>query len=488
MKKPFLIAGILCFMNTIFAQQVYDALSFSQSYYLLTARSAAMGGASGALKSDFGAIAVNPAAIATYKTSELTFTPEFYSVLSKTNYENQVSTKHRNDVNINHAGIVYSFQTKRSPTRYNVGFAYNKLNDFNTNELIQNATVLIENAYWGQIARSTDLRDIRFVQSMSPSTVTPSPANQKFLFEDANGTLPSSLNSTNVGQRAIYSTAGFLGEYALSFGINLSEKVYLGASAVLRDATKSLIYELSETSKVDPAYSYSHTRKNEESGIGFGGKLGIFILPTPEFSIGVSVQSPMFYSFTQRLEESIKIHHEAASTSGSTEDYNYGHINPETGSPYPTKMEYNLMTPLQATISISYAIQNIALLTLDYEMTPYSMTKYSNADGDATILSLNNTLLKESNFGSSVRLGGEFHVWDGLSARCGGGFHTSPNADIKSAFNIGVGAGYSFGDVIVDLAYVYWAQKQNYPLYTNSNPVEASYGKNFITLSLAYRF
>jgi hypothetical protein len=488
MKKPFLIASILCFMNTTFAQQVYDALSFSQSYYHLTARSAAMGGASGALKSDFGAIAVNPAAIATYKTSELTFTPEFYSVLSKTNYENQVSTKHRNDVNINHAGIVYSFQTKRSPMRYNVGFAYNKLNAFNTNGLVQNAIVPIESAYWGQIARSTDLRDTRFVESMSPSTVTPGTVNQKFLFEDANGTLPSSLNNTNVGQRALYSTAGFLGEYALSFGINLSEKVYLGVSAVVRDATKSLIYELSETSIVDPAYSYSYTRKNEESGVGFGGKLGIFILPTPEFSIGVSVQSPIFYSFSQRLEESIRVHHEAASTNNSTEDYNYGHINPTTGNPYPTKVEYNLMTPLQATLSVSYAIQNIALLTLDYEMMPYSMTKYSNTDGDATLLNNNNTLLKESNFGSSVRLGSEFYIWQGLAARLGGGFHTAPSADIKPAFNFGIGAGYNFGDIIVDLAYVYWAQKQNYPLYTNSSPVEVSYGKNFLTLSLAYRF
>jgi hypothetical protein len=480
MKKPFLIAGILCFMNTVFAQQVYDALSFSQAYYHLTARSAAMGGASGALKSDFGAIAVNPAAIATYKTSELTFTPEFYSVLSKTNYENQVNTRHRNDVSINHVGIVYSFQTKRSPTRYNVGFAYNKLNDFNSNELVKNVA-LIGQSHWGQIATSTDPRDMKFVDAHKSQG-----GDQKFLFK-SDGSLALG-NNTNVDQHALYSTTGFLGEYALSFGVNLSEKVYIGISAVARDASKSLIYDLRETSLTDSDYRYTYSRKQEVFGVGFGGKLGVFILPVPELSIGISVQSPIFYSLTQRLEEFINVGVGAASAATNTGRYNYSPINLTDGKPYPTEIEYNLMTPLQATLSISYAIQKVALLTLDYEMTPYSMTKYSNTEGDATILSLNNTLLKESNFGSSVRLGSEFYIWQGLSARLGGGFHTSTSDDIKSAFNIGVGAGYNFGDIIVDLAYVYWAQKQNYPLYTNSSPVEASYGKNFITLSLAYRF
>ncbi|MDR2449874.1 MAG: hypothetical protein LBD52_07950, partial [Prevotellaceae bacterium] len=309
MKKPFLIASILCFMNTVFAQQAVDALSFSQAYYHLTARSAAMGGASGALKSDFGAVAVNPAAIATYKTNELIFTPEFYSVLSKTNYVEQVNSQYRNDVNVNQLGIVYSFQKRRSPTRYNVGFSYNKLNAFNTNEFIQNVAVPINDSYWGQIAKfgnknNPDFipRDTTFVgfTKRYPGTEI----NQKYLF-DENGSLPNSLLGTNVGQRTLYSTTGFLGEYALSFGVNISEKVYIGVSAVVRDATKSSVYKLSEDSEEDKEYRYSYTRKYETLGLGFGGKLGVFILPVPEFSIGISLQSPIFYSFTQRTAGSI---------------------------------------------------------------------------------------------------------------------------------------------------------------------------------------
>jgi hypothetical protein len=351
------------------------------------------------------------------------------------------------------------------------------LNAFNTNELVQTQNTEIGNSYWEQIAKQENQRDVDFVDlNKRPVGVSP---GQKYLFE-ADGSLPNDLRGTKIDQHALYSTTGVLGEYALSFGVNLSEKVYIGASAIVRDATKSLIYELSEESVADADYRYAYARKHELLGLGFGGKLGVFILPLPELSIGISVQSPIFYSFTQRTEGTIKIPPGAASAPNNDAEHYVYDPHAET--------KYRLTTPLQATISFSYAIQNIALLTLDYEMTPYSMTQYANDDGDATLIDHNNALLKESNFGSSVRIGGEFYVWKGMAARVGGGYHTAPNSDIKSSFVFGLGAGYNFGDILVDLAYVCRMQKQTYPLYTNSNPVEANYTKNFITLSLAYRF
>jgi long-subunit fatty acid transport protein len=332
------------------------------------------------------------------------------------------------------------------------------------------------------MANSQEQRDINFVNDHKRLQGVVGP----YLFE-SNGSLPT-LNNNKIDQRASYSTAGFMGEYALSFGVNLSEKVYIGVSAVARDVTKSLIYELYEESP-DSDYRYYYERKHEVLGVGFGGKLGVFILPVPEFSIGISVQSPIFYSLTQRAEEYIKIPRGAASADPDIDKrYNYNPIDPVTEKPRLPETKYSLITPLQATLSFSYAVQNIALLTLDYEMTPYAMAQYSSTEGDAATLDANNTQLKDSNFGSSVRVGSEFYVWKGLTARLGGGYHTAPSANIKSAINVGLGAGYNFGDIVVDLAYVFRTQKQTYPLYTGSSLVDATYSKNLITLSLAYRF
>jgi hypothetical protein len=475
MKKFFLIAGVLFFMHTAFAQQeVYDAfntaLPFSQAYYHLTARSSAMGGASGALPSDFGAVAVNPAAIATYRTSELTFTPEFYSMQSKTNYRSQVNSEYKNGVNVNQMGLVYSFQAKKSSPRYNFGFAYNKLNAFGTSELVQNIPPIdIKDSYWGQMAGPESVNP-EFRDNNKPiDNINP---NEKYLFSQ-DGTV--ALPSTNVAQRAKYSTTGFLGEYALSFGVNISENIYIGASAVLRDATKSLTYELLEESTDDEDYRYTYGYTYKLSGLGFGGKVGMLILPVPELMIGVSVQSPIFYSFTQRPEQRIIVHELPLSVDWQL---------PESES----STKYNLMTPMQVTLSLSYTFPNIALITLDYEMTPYAMTGYSNSNGDITPIDKNNDLLSESKLGSSARLGAEFYVWRGLAARFGGGYHTDPSVAIKSSANLGAGLGYDFGYAAINLSYVFRTQKQEYKLYTNSSPVEATYTKNFIALSLAYRF
>jgi hypothetical protein len=424
-----------------------------------------------------GAIAVNPAAIVTYKTSELIFTPEFYRVQSTTNYHDQLNSRYKNDVNINNVGVVFSIQPKRSSTRYNIGFAYNKLNAFNANELIQNVAVPIESSYWGQIAKMENERDRNFVEDRKDKGAS----EEKHMF-DEKGLLPM---SGIIKQRAMYSTAGHTGEYALSFGANVSEKVYLGASVILRDTRKSLISEFHEESESDSVYRYDYNRMCNVSGLGFGGKVGILVLPVPAFSIGLSVQIPTFYSLTRRSEGRIIIPPDAASASQGNDAIPYDKY---------TEVNYNLATPLQLSLNLGYTFQGIAQITLDYDVTPYAMTKYSNTEGDALMIESNNDLLKESKLGSSVRLGSEFYVWKGWIARLGGGYHTGAGSLVKTAYNVGAGVGYDFGNAAVDLSYVYQQQDHEYnPLYTASAPaidpvVKTTYTKQFIALSLAYRF
>jgi hypothetical protein len=476
MKKLFLFAATLFFMNVAFAQQeAYDASLFSQVYYFSTARSAAMGGASGALGSDVAAIAVNPAAIVTYKTSELTFTPEFYRVQSTTNYYNQLHTHFKNDVNINNVGVVYAIQPKRSSTRYNFGFSYNKLNSFNANEFIQHEAVPIGQSYWGQMARKERAHDEKFVKEQSGSNL-----EDYTLF--VNDTLPQGFYGTDINQSGTYSMVGQTGEYALSFGANVSEKMYLGASFIVRDARKSLITDLHEESNNNPKYRYSYGRKYEVSGLGFGGKLGLLILPVPEFSIGLSVQIPTFYSFTKRVEGKIRIPPEAASSENSDAE--------TIISAYEKSDEnYNLVTPVQLAFSLGYVISDVAVFTLDYEMVPHAMTKFYDTEGDASVIDKNNELLKEGKIGSAVRLGSEFYVWRGWIARLGGGYHTAASPWVNAGFNVGAGVGYNFGHALVDLSYAYHSRDyESTPIYTSSAPVKTTYVKQFIALSMSYRF
>ncbi|MDR3184992.1 MAG: hypothetical protein LBT49_06285, partial [Prevotellaceae bacterium] len=163
--------------------------------------------------------------------------------------------------------------------------------------------------------------------------------------------------------------------------------------------------------------------------------------------------------------------------------------------PYEPENEinYNLVTPLQLALSLGYVFPEVASLTFDCEMTPYGMARYSNTEGDAKIIDQNNDLIKaEGKVGGAVRLGSEFYVWKGWIARLGAGYHTASSTWIGSSFNIGAGAGYNFGHALIDLSYVY--QSQNHEYYSLYNGLEqpvavkTTYIKQFVALSLAYRF
>ena len=79
MKK--LIVLLFCLpvlLPNLNGQTAVDALRYSRIFYSGTARFQGLGGAFGAVGADFSVIAVNPAGIGLYKSSELTFSPSFW--------------------------------------------------------------------------------------------------------------------------------------------------------------------------------------------------------------------------------------------------------------------------------------------------------------------------------------------------------------------------------------------------------------------------
>src|SRR5688572_544574 len=62
----------------LFGQNEDDALRYSYYNTIGTARYSALGGAMGAVGSDFGALMSNPASIGFYRRNEINVTPNFY--------------------------------------------------------------------------------------------------------------------------------------------------------------------------------------------------------------------------------------------------------------------------------------------------------------------------------------------------------------------------------------------------------------------------
>ncbi|EKD30838.1 MAG: hypothetical protein ACD_77C00472G0001, partial [uncultured bacterium] len=147
MKKSLLIFTSILLATAVSGQNTNDALRvaqspyivsaalFSQNFYEGTARTAAMGNAFISLGGDIGAISINPASSAVYKYSEFSITPSANGYISSSDYLNTVSNNNRSTVGISSLGYVgfLSKQHKgRKNSTFNIAFAINKLNNFNS--------------------------------------------------------------------------------------------------------------------------------------------------------------------------------------------------------------------------------------------------------------------------------------------------------------------------------------------------------------------
>ena len=133
MKKTFFIILIaLTICNLSYSQYVDNALIFSNNDYSGTARFVGMGGAFGALGGDFSAIAINPAGLGVYRSSEFTFSPGMsYNSNSSTYINNKIDEGGYN-MNFNNLGFVASYDLENSDTRwvnFNFGVGFNRINE-----------------------------------------------------------------------------------------------------------------------------------------------------------------------------------------------------------------------------------------------------------------------------------------------------------------------------------------------------------------------
>ncbi len=469
MKKSFLTVCSLIVANALSAQIAQDALLFSTSNYFLTARQTAMGGASGALTSDMGGIAVNPAILGTYRTSELAFTPLYYNIHSASDYLGSVTSDSRAGVAVGQAGVVYSLQPVRSEQRYNIAFTYNRLNNLNSNSFAD-GNLAVASSLWQEWAKH--------LNSSGPNDAFKSWAQQAadqgqlFILNNNGQYRPSATGE--IIQDSRIDRSGNIGEYALSFGTNLGDMVTVGASLVLRDAFLHTTAVMTETDADHLAYYNRIEEINNVSGLGVGGKLGVTVTPLEDFVVGGAIHTPLYYSLERYSQTYIKAY-------SNNTPYNNVYSSGET------RLNYSLLTPLQFSISASYIIEQYVLVAVDYEMTPYTMAKLSNSSGPN--LDSANEVIDGSSFGSQVRLGIEGYIYEGFVARTGFGYRNGLNEYNKSSFNVGGGLGYRFGEASVDLTYTYQRSTLEYPLYSTApTNVTNTIGAHHLNLSLSYRF
>jgi hypothetical protein len=504
MKKiGLLIFIVLSIFSGVNAQNVDDALRYSQNFYGGTARFMSMGGAFTALGGDISSLSQNPAGLGVFRSSELTITPQLFNIKTTVAF-NGSSSDNLSKFNLPQIGIVGNIISNNNETgliTLNFGYSYNQTNNLSQSIVIQGVNNTSSMAdYWAGLGNTGNGGAGTFYQNLQGAegiafdtwvmdTVTGSGGKKYGTAFQNYGDSPTSTYGQTV--RRLVTNEGYIGEHSFSIGGNYSNKLFLGATFGITTLRFTSHYEQLESTDISlPSQlkDFTYTDHFEDRGTGYSLKFGAIYKPVDAVRIGLAFHSPTWYKIDEYYYNDITSHFTDGAKYESSND--------------PSRFNYALATPYRLLAGVGVQIQKFALLSADYEFVDYSSARFSQTgdgyDYSEKNLEIKNTLKTTSN----IRVGGEFRL-NNLYLRTGYGYYGKPfkSGDANSNLDyssISFGAGLREQNFSIDFAYTNFSYSQNYFLYPAStdyqgNNIDAASAnlntvKNMFTLTLGYKF
>lgn len=505
MRRFFIAALCVCTAVAAGAQNITDALQYSENNYYGTARSLALGNAMTALGGDLGSIGINPAGAAVSRYSQFTISPGVtlmtnssdYSVRNDEDYANLYKTSNSLST-LPNIGLNFQFDTgKRHGLKsYSLGFIVNTTNRY-TNESVGRGT----NPYTTQLgsfayfAGSYYPDELASFSNYSDSSI---PWNSllayqsgmigealsdegEYLFDEEGYLKYAGATEQIIKDGDSYYTqlAGPVDQYSdvcvtgskqdivLNAAFNYDDRFYLGFNLGLPVGSYRYNEYFRETA-VDPTQfeliyddgtvtnfknsSYELDQRTEISGIY--AKVGMIFLPFPGLRLGAAIQTPTRFTLTEKFELN-------GAVNCSNPAYSSGDWSPRD------EYTYCLRTPWRFNVGAAATISDFALLSADLEMTDYSTMRFYTGDGDANFYYAENTDIQdfcgkqlEARFGAEVKVLPDVAVRAGYTIKNRGEYEAGKALEGKiSSYSLGFGYSSS-GSFFADFAF----RRTNYPV------------------------
>lgn len=470
--KRFGIILAFFYAHTINAQNEIDALRYSQHNIFSTAKFCGIGGSFGSLGGDFGSLSLNPAGLALYQNSELTFTPNFGNIETTSYLNGNKSTNYTSSATFANLGYITSSKNNHDKwKRINFGFGWNQTANFHNSFLVQSennqsslADLLLNQAdgntidnlhsFGAELAFWTDLIDLE--NNLVDTVVT-----NWYAFD--NGNYISHINSnSNKRQSQLVNSNGEMGEFVFSIGSSFEERIYLGATIgvpTIEYREKSSYSEHLIEDTVSSIKSFNYNEELVASGSGVNIKIGGIIRLLDNMKIGGAIHSPNYISMQEEYMTSISTFWTDREILTETSPLGY--------------FSYEITTPWKLIGSFSTIINKnskflpIILINADIEHIDYSSTRMY---ADYYQFTEENNLIKELyTTATNIRIGGEA-ILDPLKIRggysvYGSPFKNNPEYEIK---NYSVGLGIDLQSMFFDISYSLNQRKTEHSMY-NAN-------------------
>lgn len=445
------LAAFGCFLGfgSLFAQNAYDALNVSREDPILgTARYSAMGGAFGAFGANASTMKDNPAGLGVYSKWDLSLTPNVY-----------VTNDNSVDLCLNNFGLVINFGNSGNRSGYvssSFGIAYNRLKNFDRFSDVR--------------AKNLESSMTDFMRDGASDPVFWEAVDLELVKKnEESGEYASAYSpDANISSRVRFDESGSTDEWNLSYGMNISNRIYwgVGLGFTSLDYTQETKYD--EMSPNDGAWYLDNYC--ELSGSGVNVNLGVIARLTDFMRVGVAFHSPTFYTIDQ--------------VSSQRMGFDYVDEGREISS---TVLSYDLQTPLKLQGSLGFVFGKRAILGLEYQYMDYSAMRITDVTGDVFMYNENNKwTLYDVDFDKTeeksrinntmtashtIKAGAEINVVKNIAVRFGTAYVTKPvNDEVRSQYTdfpvslpeetlyFTTGFGYKAKIFYVDAAFVYKTQ------------------------------
>ncbi len=496
MKKLVYTISIVLLACSTFAQDLTDALRYSNYHINGTARSAAMGNAFGALGGDFTSLSINPAGAAVYRSGEFTFTPSVGQISIDGTYLESSNTDSKYNVTVNNLGYVTTIPTgENSETglvSLSFGLGFNRLGSFSMNMLAEGA-----NANHSLLEYFTNSVNNPVINSDNFDPYYERLAWDTYLlnYDDQTKEYFNDITDNGYGQsqRKTTDRRGYINEYLVSFAANFNHKLYLGATLGIHDVyfkENADLYEFDAKNNIPYFNDFNFNTYLKTTGNGFNLKLGVIFKPTENLRLGAAIHSPTFYKFNDSYDSGMKS--SITYPDGGAESYS---ANPDKRGIY----DYEIETPLKAILSGAYVIGKSGLISIDYEIVDYSTSKLKNGSDGYNFYDENISIQKAYKTVGNLHLGGEYRVNKNFSLRAGfenfpsvyqSSYMDTKNMNSNSSYStVSGGFGYKQGNIFFDTAIKRIMNDEYLKLYPGS-PDMANYTstQNEVIFTLGYKF
>ena len=467
MKKLVLIIPAVIAASAVMAQSEDDALRFSQTYQQGTARSAAMGGAFGALGGDLSVLSTNPAGMSIYKDGEFSITPCFGNINTSTNLYGFEKEDSKFNFKMSNIGFVTSHHNgnENSFSGFAFGMTFNRLNDFSANTLVDGRNDVSSHLdFWTDRSQNVSVADLNDYADFR--------AYDCYLMDEVEEGSSTYTNLHHQGgtatygqyQKLVQTVKGGINSWDFALSGVYAEKIYFGASLGIQTVNYKNHSTFSEEDRNNgPGIGYDYYDFEEEQetrGTGINLKAGIIYKPVNYLRVGAAIHTPTFYSLTDKYRT-----HMYAKLDNKDDVYE--------SYPDMSNYEYRLYTPSKAILSAAFIVPNYGLISVDYEYVDYKHARFETNDDDNYDFYAENQAMKDKfKATKNLRVGVEGLAGQ-ISLRAGYAMYGNPYKSVIDDIQrqvVSGGVGFRGDGFYLDLTGTYHIYKTDRYLYEGNNP------------------